>query len=1308
MAATDERNGSSRRTAVLLDVLSFGPERVDENGERIADQPGPLQFDAEVEALGQAFEDGGYGVNRLRVQQGGELTAADMWPALRAELDDHRAGDVVIVHVLTHGLLHKELFSLLVLGSDGEKDHAADVTDWLLHCSRNENGPTVLFLFDVCFAGQAAITEDVMRRTADPGKVWLLAASGADQTAFGARFTRAVTTVLRGIESGTDGPFVAEHEPYVRLSTFAQEVEAQLDELTRQDGSPAQRITGSRMTPVSERVPQPFFLNPRFREDAVGRSVGYALRPADDLPNFPDADRFRADARCNADGDHSDFTGRQDQLRTLTTWLADPKAAPLQVISGRAGAGKSALVGVVVCAAHPALSEKSRTTIAGVPGLPARHDRLAAVHGRLLGVGDFVTAVEKQLYGTGDNHAVQALLDQLARERRPAVLVVDGLDEAADPAAVLTRFLVPLSQTRCADGLPACRVLVASRPDAALLAAAGTAVLDLDDADRDRLREDLEDFVGALLRRQGRAEADYGRAVVEFSRGVARTLTGQRDRLEWGEFPVARLFTEDVVERERFTLDPAGARELGESVPLGVVAAFELDRKVNSATMWVRPVLIALGSARGAGMPTEVIRKLAPLHADLSGLRPTSRDVVVAIESAGAYLRTLQDPRGETVYRLDHPDLVARLRVSDESGTCAALLTGVPGGGRDWERAFAYVRRHILEHLTAVGRATELLLDPDFLLCPHQDITDALSEIAEHGTAADRLLAGVALDVARTNALDEARPGQLALLAARGGSLALARAFAARDHDPLCPIGVVAVPKSAAETVERQPVLAVVDGDRRITVRELSTPDQTLFSHVLPASVLAVEAAGAEIAVCCHDGVVRVMPLAARATPRLELSHPAVRTMKVLAFDGAHVIVTAADSGPIRMWSVASGNFGPEYPLSLNGIEELTLVPMPDGSAGLAARAQSGISWFALRAESDNRRRPVARGHSMVTSAGDTAVVLNWADTGLLTVRDLHTDQEMTRLSGPRGTIIAATAVAGSGGRSVVTGDSGGRLTCWHWQGGEAVSLARLPGEVTSVTSCLLDGQAVVVCGSREGSITVIEVAGARVISAISTPTPARGLAVVEGLANTPPIDELAVGLGFGGTVIVTGTAENEVRVDHVTRHATSTVTVPGVPSGFSVLSRDDWAAVVTTDGQGGVRAWHAVTGEFLARLGSASAPETERRDLVLVGNKLATVQGRPDGVVEVRPHATGDVREIHTGAGAITALATWRYFGRALAAIGRENGTLHVLDLDDGNSVATVALGSIATDLIALPPHLVVRTEDDIVVFDYMPWEKT
>ena len=91
------------------------------------------------------------------------------------------------------------------------------------------------------------------------------------------------------------------------------------------------------------------------------------------------------------------FHGRAEQLQQLRGWVMGTGPS-LRVVTGKPGVGKSALLGVVVCAAHPALREPTRDLWDRLPHMPPPLPEgcLAVVHARRRTVAQITASIARQ------------------------------------------------------------------------------------------------------------------------------------------------------------------------------------------------------------------------------------------------------------------------------------------------------------------------------------------------------------------------------------------------------------------------------------------------------------------------------------------------------------------------------------------------------------------------------------------------------------------------------------------------------------------------------------------------------------------------------------------------------------------------------------------------------------------------------------------------------------------------------------------------------------------------------------------------
>lgn len=711
--------------------------------------------------LGQALGALGYQVSTVAEER---LPGAELGGHVHHALDAGGPDDLAVVHLVAHGERADGDATVFALGSDGAPHRDTSVAHWL---TMQEAGtrPQALFLLDLCSAGLSARLPWQPRAGA-PARGWVIAACGPDEAAYDGRFTRAVITVLEALRAGELD--IDPGVPHVPLSAVARAIRQEVNRLADADDAYPQQVTAS-LVDISADGDPPFFPNPAY-DPTPGRrlraGVDAGLLPfLDDLDEGLDARHFLERATglgrlTETGGLVGCFTGRDRELRLISPWLNGDGDHDLRVVTGSPGSGKSALLGVLVCAASPALREATRPVWGRVAQFPLPVPDLAAVHARQRGVAAVTASVARQL-GLPENAPPAALVAALrARDRRP-VLVVDALDEADDPTALMEQLLLPLT----APGRPV-RLLVGVRryDEFAPLFERGR-LHDLDDVEESVLEDDLLDYVIRLLRTVPEYRAGGG-VTGAFAQAVAHALAapGEGGR-HWGPFLVAGLYTRHFVAAyaDDVVTDPEVAAELGRAVPADLRGVLELDLALAHDQPWLRPVLRALAAARGAGMPVSVLARVAPRFApDLPP--PTAGQVRAALAAARFYLRQSMDTDRSNLYRLFHQGLADTL-ASGSAWEAGVVLDGLlsslgPEGARDWTAAEPYLFRHVAAYAAAAGRA-EVVDDPGLVLHPDWP--------------RDPRFAGVTT------------PAELAMAAARAGEVALARRAANAVGQPPLP-----------------------------------------------------------------------------------------------------------------------------------------------------------------------------------------------------------------------------------------------------------------------------------------------------------------------------------------------------------------------------------------------------------------------------------------------------------------------------------------------------------------------------------------
>ena len=284
--------------------------------------------------------------------------------------------DIVVVHVLSHGHLGGS-GAVYVVGADGRTHALSDVEHWLKTVEDFPDRPYTIFLLDLCHGGVAARLPWQAALADGSSRAWVIAACEPDQRAFDGRFTQAVTNVLgRLYRSELD---IDRSVQYVPLATIAREIRREVDRLAAAKDALPQQVTCS-VVDLSAGVDLPFFPNPDFiegeRSQVRGR-IDTALAPfLDDLDDAFDPRHFIG--RAAGHGPLADrvgtgcFSGREDELIALTGWMNGDEDGPIRLVTGSAGVGKSALIGVLVCAAHPVLRLPPSSSGTAWRGCPAR------------------------------------------------------------------------------------------------------------------------------------------------------------------------------------------------------------------------------------------------------------------------------------------------------------------------------------------------------------------------------------------------------------------------------------------------------------------------------------------------------------------------------------------------------------------------------------------------------------------------------------------------------------------------------------------------------------------------------------------------------------------------------------------------------------------------------------------------------------------------------------------------------------------------------------------------------------------------
>jgi hypothetical protein len=748
--------GAQRRRALVIGVGSFDPPVLSGEPDPTVEQFDDLGFAApyaeQLTATLRAYRHGGFDVTPLLNPDRDEIHTA-----VRALLDD-TAVTARLVHVISHGRRSRQRDYVEVVGRcrrSGEND----VRRWV--SSAEESGVPTLFLVDLCGAGRAADLQFTVEPDDGEQLAWVIAACRGDEAAWDGAFTKTVTGLLA--ECSRDGLGTDPRTPYVPLVEFTRRVADALQGQTLSSTKAQFHLTPD----------LPFLPNPRYVADPVADRIA-AVDPG--LQPFlsdavADATHFRARAGLH-------FTGRQSFLDRLVPWLDGAGSGGLWLVTGTAGAGKSALLGALVCAAHPQLASITGHVRAALDDPPALQPGLLAVHARQRVLAEILSSIGRQLDvpPPASGWTAAEVIAAVTARPDPPVLVVDALDECLEAGAVQSLLLLPLATAHRPDGAAAARVLVAARPWEQFTPLRRHAdqlgqVSDLDDADPAQLRRDLRRYLISALGDLPAAE--------QLATGVAARLAEEHARgrddpavTRWGQFLVASRYAQYL--RDHPPVDDADVARLLDAVPLELPQVLELELAGHPNRQQLRTALTALAYAKGEGMPVELLRIIAPV------LGPADPDVFTG-DDIRVYLRLGTDDNGVSLLRLYHQGLADYLRpnpprLSEDraAGADLRVFTALmatrrtASGATSWRYAPAYLRRHAIQHAADAGTVDDLLRDGAFLL--HADPTTLLPELDHAVTDEGRLGAAIYRSVHHLLPADvQARRRLLQLTALRYG-----------------------------------------------------------------------------------------------------------------------------------------------------------------------------------------------------------------------------------------------------------------------------------------------------------------------------------------------------------------------------------------------------------------------------------------------------------------------------------------------------------------------------------------------------------
>ncbi|WP_405575601.1 WD40 repeat domain-containing protein [Streptomyces sp. NBC_01167] len=1067
-----------------------------------------------------------------------------LWTALV----ESAPGEPLLVHFTGHGEKYKGDLYLAVKGSRRNKSTlrktSLSMTQLLGDVEGSESVGDVLFLLDVCGAGQAVAAQMAQGIAEQDRKAWVIAACAADQSAFRSRFTLAAATVFERLAKGwLDVSPALTHVP---LETLAAEIDLELIRTcAAEESAYAQTVIRTPHLAASA-PPPPFFRNRAYSDHPSGR---YRSRVESALWQFAaeaslglDPVHFVTRASGSSPGWANSgqclFYGRKEERATINRWLEnnDDDEPPLLVVTGIAGSGKSALLGITACLTHRQLAPVADAVHSriDVGERPRPNARVLAVHARQLSAFDVIRSLLSQLgnldtdldsrrfSGLAKGHSLRPekllgdarshdeawreLTEQL-RLAGPTVVIVDALDEANDPLALLRNVLLPLAERESGPAPPECRVVIGTRRGVESTDALDTAVartgrlLDLDKVPAEQLTDDLKGYLRALLWTDGRySESAAGAIAANLSRST-----------EHGGFLLAALYADHL---RNLATTLTGSEAAGQ-VPCTLSGMFDLHLTTLADEMpWVRPVLAALGHARGQGMPASLLHALALAldrgrYANPQGAEPDVQATLDALATAGFYLRAATDTDGRRLYRYFHESLAEHTaRLAKPREVFDALLSTVTprtaDAGPVWHLALPYLLRHLAEHAVAANALDELLTDPGFLVLADPERLAPLLDRARS------LQAVQCAEIYRPTAhhpmrhILEARRSLLALQATAWRNPSLAQAWASLriDHRPL-PALPIWTTHQRSETLRRhhtmtdqgpwvisvstvtldgRPTAVVAADDGSITVWSLDS-GRRIHHLVDPGSwalgVATIDGAGRSLALSGgKGGTATVWDLATGQLVGTPTSHsPDVKAVSTLALDGRLLGVTAGRGGTAVVWDLRTCTRLHVLAGHGSAVVEIAAFAMEDQALGVTTSADGTVTVWDLctghliRAFKDNGAAAIS---STITSVEGRSCVVAGGREYSAVVWDLASGRRLHTLVGHRGSVNAVVTTTLDGRPSAVTAGADGTAIVWDLSSGQSVhTLVGHRGSVNAVVTTTLDGRPSAVTAGADGTAIV-------------------------------------------------------------------------------------------------------------------------------------------------------------------------------------------------------------------------------------------
>ncbi len=880
------------------------------------------------------------------------------------------------------------------------------------------------------------------------------------------------------------------------------------------------------------------------------------------------------------------FTGRVRVLTELAGWLGGTGSADARarVVTGGPGSGKSAVLARLIWLADPGHRGQEGISAACAPAetVPPAGVISVAVHARGRTVDEVAAEVAQALEipESGADGLIAALRESW--QPRPVVVLVDAVDEAADPYRLIVELLEPVAS---AAGRTKVRLLAATRPggDNGLLRLFGASAVIVDlDSPANLDARDVEEYVfRTLVAAEDPHVATPYRDRSRVAAVVARAVAARAET----SFLVAQLSALSLMAADE-PVDVGVAGWSGE-LPATVGAAMERYlREVRPGGRWMRDLLTALAWSQGDGLDDLGIWAAAATAVGTGEY--SERDVARLLVDTSAVDLLHRTVRGQrAAFRLFHEALAEYLRQESTRYRSAAqiqrrltevLLAHVPrtsADGRDWSRADEYTRTYLPVHAAEGGALDIVLGEAGFLATaePGRLLAALPTAITDRGTQIARIVERVGqqllrsppeeqvcyLEMAARMADDDLLAEDLAAFAPqRPWSVPWAR-WEPLDDGRL--LGHHNDSVAAVRTVDTRHGIIVVSASAW-AIRAWSLTDGSPVAsglHELPSPVAGMAAfadADEIVVLTLHDnGELRRTTLGAATPPRTIAGDLAARGLWLVSYDGQQAVVTTTRDGVVEALSGADGrriglsaiSIGKGEILTAANVGERILIAVataagtsdPHLTEVMVRDLNAGTvlgSPFRTERIFPERPRPVWAA-ALAERAGDLIMLAGSGGGGPVFLWD----PILGRLVGQphyQGLAVVSTLIAHA---------DDGELQCWgdtygdlHLRSGDAGPVRRIAAHdsfITAIAACEPGGALRLVTGGRDGAVRVWNPATA---PAAGPPTGIKDLAVMPPASNG---QTLIASVGPDGTNVWLDAADGQIlarssspgaRIEHI------------------------------------------------------------------------------------------------------------------------------------------------------------------------------